>query len=122
MSRTQGVNYDIDMPARTKRRATFDFHGRPFVWWVDGDKYLRIASLDKKFVTAHRIGRALGEPPTVEVIGSEFVGLVPTESRPIFFVAPEPSGPMGAWVDQLLRWAFDPDRPLVRFDGVPRFS
>jgi hypothetical protein len=44
-------------------RAKFDFRGRPFVWWVDGDFWLRIASLDKRFVVAYALGRTSDQPP-----------------------------------------------------------
>ena len=48
------------MPARTKGRVKFDFRGRRFVWWVDGDRWLRIASLDKKVVLAVPLGPTAG--------------------------------------------------------------
>src|SRR4051794_37607582 len=54
------------MAARTKGRAKFDFHGRPLLWWVDGDRYLRITSLDKKFVIAYPIGTEPEAPAVVE--------------------------------------------------------
>ena len=112
------------MPARTKRRAKFDFRNRPFVWWVDSDRYLRISSLDKKFIIAYPLGTDLGDPPVIEVIGQEFPGLHRSERRPVWLVVPEPGGAgrgMGAWVDSLLRWSFDPIHELIRFDGPPRF-
>jgi hypothetical protein len=118
------------MPARTKGRAKFDFRGRPFVWWVDADRYLRISSLDKRFIIAAPMGTAIDMPPVIEVIGQEFPGLDPSERRPIRLVVPEsdsgecpaPGTSMGAWVDELLRWSFDPGRALIRFDGPIRFS
>jgi len=110
------------MPARTTGRAKFDFRGRPFVWWVDGDRYLRIASLDKKFVIAFPLGRVPEDPPTIEVIGSEFPGLDPSEARPLWLVVPEPSyDSMGGMVDELLRWSFDSEQQRIRFDGPPRW-
>ncbi|HEY2586905.1 MAG TPA: hypothetical protein VGI81_14260 [Tepidisphaeraceae bacterium] len=109
------------MPARTKRRAKFDFRGRPFVWWIDGDKYLRIASLDKRFVIAHPLGTAPGDPPTVAVIGPEFPGLDPADQRPVWFTVPRPAGTVGAWVDQLLSWSFDSAEPRTRLAETPRF-
>ena len=110
------------MPSRTKSRAKFDFRGRPFVWWVDGDYYLRIASLDKKFIIAFPMGTEPNDPPVVEVIGSEFSGLDASEHRPVWIVVPRPLGKsMGAWVDQLLRWSFNPEHELIRFNGPPRF-
>ena len=108
------------MAARTKRRAKFDFRGRPFLWWVDGDKYLRIASADKKFVIAYLIGTE--EPAVVEVIGPEFPGAESSERRPLWFVAPElPESSMGAWVDRLLTWSFDTSQNRERLDTRPRF-
>jgi hypothetical protein len=111
------------MPARTRGRAKFDFRGRPFVWWVDGDRYIRISSLDKKFIIAFPIMAEVGRPPVIEVIGKEFAGLDSSERRPIWLKAPQPSPdkPIGAWVDDLLRWSFDPAHELVRIDGPARF-
>jgi len=110
------------MAARTKRRAKFDFHGRPFLWWVDGDRYLRITSLDKKFVIAYPMGTEPNAPAVVEVIGSEFPGVSNSEKRPLWFVAPAlPATSMGAWVDQLLAWSFDTSRERGRVTSRPRF-
>jgi hypothetical protein len=109
---------ETNMPARTKGRAKFDFRGRPFVWWVDGDRWLRIASLDKKYVVAFPLGRAAGEPPILTVSGPEFPGLEISSSRPKYLIVPEPSGDsMGAWVDWLLQWSFDASHDLIETDG-----
>ena len=69
------------MPARTRGRAKFDFKGRPFVWWIDGDYWLRIASADKCFVVAFALGRASDQVPILAVHGPEFLGL-PSAPRP----------------------------------------
>ena len=108
------------MGARTKRRAKFDFCGRPFVWWVDSGYYLRISSLDKKFVIAYPLGTEPNSPTCLEVIGPEFPGLEASTLRPIWFVAPAVSGDMGGWVNDLLAWSFDPTHALVKSDP-PRF-
>ena len=111
------------MPARTKGRAKFDFRGRPFVWWVDAERWLRIASLDKRFVVAYALGRALGQPPILTVHGHEFPGLDSSEPRPVHLIATEPTGKsMGAWVDHLLAWSFEERHELIRADGPPQFS
>ena len=110
------------MPARTKGRAKVDFRGRQFVWWIDGDRWLRIASLDKQFVVAFGLGRASDQPPILVVHGPEFSGLAPSESRPVYLVMPEPTGhSMGAWVDQILRWSFDVSHEQIRSGEPPRF-
>jgi len=110
------------MPARRKGRAKFDFRGRSFVWWVDGDCWLRIASLDKSFVVAYALGRASDQPPILTVNGHEFPGLEPTDLRPTYLKTVEPTGTsMGAWVEQLLAWSFDERHELIRADGPPRF-
>jgi hypothetical protein len=110
------------MAARTKGRAKFDFRGRPFLWWVDGDRYLRIASLDKKFVIAYPMGTEPDAPAAVEVIGSEFPGVESSEGRPLWFVAPAlPTTSMGAWVDRLLTWSFDTNQRRERVTARPRF-
>ena len=109
------------MPARTKNRAKFDFRGRPFVWWVDRDRWLRIASLDKHFVVAFALGRASDQSPILTVHGQEFPGLEPSEPRPVYLRTLEPVGTsMGAWVEQLLAWSFD-QHELTRAEGPPRF-
>ena len=84
------------MGARRKGRAAFDFHGRAFVWWVENDKYLRIASADKTFIIAYAIGRDPSDPPTIEVIGQSFPGIDRSERRPLWLVVAEPTGSMGA--------------------------
>jgi hypothetical protein len=110
------------MPARTKGRARFDFRGRPFVWWVDGDFWLRISSLDKRFVVSFPLGRDADQPPILTVHGHEFPGLNASEPRPIFLITIEPKGnSMGAWVDQLLSWSFDQEQGVVRSEEPPRF-
>ena len=111
------------MPARTKGRAKFDFRGRAFVWWVDADYWLRVSSLDKKFVIAYALGTAADTPPVVGVRGFEFPGIDRKEPRPVWLVAPELSGGpgMGSWVEQLLSWSFDPGHEINRTDP-PRFS
>jgi hypothetical protein len=111
------------MPARTKGRARFDFQGRPFVWRIDGDRWLRIASLDKRFVVASPLGRAIGQPPVLVVHGQEFPGLTSSDPRPVYLIVPEsPSGgSMGAWVEQILAWSFDESHALIRAQEPPRF-
>ena len=110
------------MAARTKGRAKFDFRGRPFLWWVDADRYLRITSLDKKFIIAYPMGTESAAPAVVEVIGSEFPGVESSEGRPLWFVAPTlPSTSMGAWVDRLLTWSFDTSQQRERVNAPPRF-
>ena len=109
------------MPARTKGRAKFDFRGRPFVWWIENDKFLRIASGDKKFVIAYLIGTDPDEP-VVEVIGPEFAEIERTEPRPLWFVAPPlPAASVGTRVDRLLRWSFDTGQKRERVSARPRF-
>jgi hypothetical protein len=110
------------MAARTKGRAKFDFHGRPFLWWVDGDRYLRITSLDKKFIIAYPVGTEPNSPAVVEVIGSEFPGVENSEARPLWFVAPTlPATSIGACVEVLLTWSFDTSLERERVYARPRF-
>jgi hypothetical protein len=71
------------MPARTKRRAKFDFNGRPFLWWIDGDGWLRICSADKKFVVALDLVQSANAPARLQVIGPEFPGAAGDISRPL---------------------------------------
>ena len=104
------------MPARTKRRAKFQFRGRAFVWWVDGARYLRICSADKKFVVAFHL---VGAPAVLDVIGQEFPGLDASQKRPIRLGLPQVDGrSMGALVDGLLRWVFDRGRTSCPTTGL----
>ena len=106
------------MPARTKGRAKFDFRGRAFLWWVDRDWYLRILSLDKKFIIAVPLGALPEESSVIEVIGPEFPGLDPAEARPIHLIGPHRTNSlsMGGWVNEVLTWAFDQTHQLIRTD------
>src|SRR5687768_1091633 len=107
------------MPARTKGRAKFDFRGRAFVWWVDRDYWLRVSSMDKKFVIAYALGRGAGKPPSVGLRGCEFPGIDRKEPRPVWLVAPEPGDSgvgMESLVEQLLSWSFDPGHEIIRTD------
>lgn len=80
------------------------------------DCWLRIASLDKRFVIAFPMGRAADESETISVFGSEFTGLDPSGGRPIRWVVPAETGlaSTGFWVERLLRWPFDPGHGIVR--------
>jgi hypothetical protein len=54
------------------------------------------------------------------VAGQEFLGVGPSERRAVRLVVPQPdAGSMGATVDALLRWAFDPRHELVRSIAEP---
>jgi hypothetical protein len=95
------------MPARTKRRAKFNFRGRQFVWWVDGDRLLRISSLDKRFVVALHLLGAPGKAAVLEVIGTEFPGAEAGRKRPFTIEVSDVFRPsMGATVDAVLSCAF----------------
>jgi hypothetical protein len=114
------------MPARTKGRAKFNFHGRPFIWWVDGDRWLRIASLDKKFVVAVPLGVDYAVPPLLEVIGEEFPGLPEAMPRPVRLVTPRlfdnsALRGMGGWVESILEFAFDDGRATEIYTGDVKF-
>jgi hypothetical protein len=110
------------MTARTKGRSKLYFHGRTFLWWIAGDRWLRIASLDKKFVVAFPLGRASTEPPSLVVSGQQFPGL--DAVRPVYLCIPdEPAGNgIGGWVDHILRWCFDPCHVIERRSRPPKFS
>jgi hypothetical protein len=112
------------MPARTKGRAKFDFRGRAFLWWIEDARYLRIISLDKKFVVGFPLGRAADEPPSLVISGQEFPGLKASESRPVYLCIPDvpANSSIGAWVDHIIKWCFDPAHIVERRDKPPRFS
>src|SRR5687767_3965103 len=99
------------MAIRTKGRAKFDFGGRAFVWYIEGGKYVRIASADKRFSVSY----SWAFPTAVKVSGPEFAGLPVGRGRPAYLVPPM-CGPMpvGRLVNEILVWSFDEKRPLVR--------
>ncbi len=115
------------MGVRKKGRAKFEHSGRQFVWWVDNDTYIRIASEDKSFVVAYLL-YSLPEDVggLVAVKGKQFVGLSPSDQRPVWLIVPEDVSnymhdSMGAFVNALLTWSFDPSHELEIYEGeTPR--
>jgi len=107
------------MAIRTKGRAKFDYNGRPFVWWVDADTYLRIASTDKQFVVSYLLYDPDNAGPLLAVLGPEFPGIDRSEPRPVWFVPPIYSAEtMGGHVADLLDWCFK-TQDHDRFAGSP---
>jgi len=99
------------MAIRKKGRAEFEFRGRDFVWYVGDERYLRVASEDKRFALAYR----LDGDAVVKVTGPEFAGLPPSDARPVYLVPPEFEwSNVGALVNAILDWSFDESRPLQR--------
>lgn len=95
------------MPARTKRRAKFDFRGRPFVWWIDGDTLLRINSLDKRFIVALELVGTPDITPRLHVIGQEYPAAPAEKPRPFTIEVPDViRTSMGATVKAVLVHAF----------------
>jgi hypothetical protein len=106
---------------RKKRRNKFQHSGRSFVWWVDNDTCIRIASDDKAFVVAYLI---YDVPQDVggllAVHGHEFPGIELTEKRPVWLVVPRfvenaLAKSMGAMVDAIISWSLDPQHELIRY-------
>jgi hypothetical protein len=107
------------MSIRVKGRAKFDYRGRQFVWWVDNDTYLRIASADKQFVVAYLLFDPNFIGPLLAVHGPEFPGVSRKESRPSWFVPPKFSATsMGGHVAEILDWYFQTENH-ERFAGTP---
>ena len=107
------------MSIRRKGRTKFDYHGRQFVWWVDNDTYLRIASADKQFVVAYLLFDPNSTGPLLAVHGQEFPGVSSKESRPAWFVLPKLSAAsMGSHVAEILDWCFQTENH-ERFTGDP---
>jgi hypothetical protein len=116
------------MSVRKKGRTRFNHSGREFVWWVDTDTFVRVASADKALVVAYLIC----DVPTdvggiVAVHGPEFPGIEQTEKRPVWLVAPREimdafQQSMGAVVNALISWCLDPEHEIKRYDrNVPAF-
>ena len=107
------------MSIRTKGRAKFDYCGRQFVWWVDNETHLRIASADKQFVVSYLLYDPESVGPLLAVHGPEFPGVSSTGSRPVWFVPPKFSATsMGGHVVEILDWCFKTEKH-ERFAGNP---
>ncbi|MEM7165847.1 MAG: hypothetical protein AAF581_10305 [Planctomycetota bacterium] len=94
------------MAIRTKGRASFDYHGRAFVWHVRDDRWLVVASEDKRFVVHYPLCGDAGVPPVLMVVGQDFPR-APQLARPGEVEAPVFAGPaLGGTVAALLDWCF----------------
>jgi hypothetical protein len=109
------------MAVRTKRLAKFEYHGRQFVWWVDSDIFLRIASADKQFVVAYVLVETESIGPLLAVHGPEFLSVSRSERRPVWLAPPRFSADsMGRLVADALDWCFE-SQNHKRFVGtLPR--
>jgi hypothetical protein len=100
---------------RTKGRNRFDYNGRPFVWYVESETQLRIASVDKHFVVMLEL---VGHKPLMSVAGQEFLGIPASVKRPTWLVAPRFNQTVGgALVREILDWCFDPEHEINLYDG-----
>jgi hypothetical protein len=78
--------------------------------------------MDKQFIVAFAVGRSPEHPPILAILGHEFIGLEASRARPQYLIVPVPSGDsMGAWVEHLLIWSFDPLHELKYADGPTSF-
>lgn len=116
------------MAVRKKGRSRFAHSGREFVWWVDNDVFIRVASTDKSLVVAFLISEVPKDVGGIVVVhGPEFLGIDRSEKRPIWLAAPKIimsafADSMGAVVNALLSWCLDPDHEIVRYDRkIPSF-
>ncbi len=107
------------MAVLTTRRAKFEYHGRHFVWWVDSDTWLRIASADKQFVVAYLLFDPDSVGPLLVVHGTKFPGIPRAEPRPVWLVPPKfIADSMGGHVADVLDWCFTTE-DHERFTGTP---
>ena len=121
-----GDNYTVipltQMAIRKKNRNSFQHSGRSFVWWIDNDTYLRIASENKTFVVAYLIFDTPEDVGGILVVhGSEFAGLEGDSKRPAFLETPRSIADMlqnsiGATVDAVLTWSLDPKHDIIRYN------
>ncbi|WP_186775679.1 hypothetical protein [Rubripirellula tenax] len=107
------------MGIRKKGRAKFDFKGRPFVWWIEGDVHLRIASDDKQFIVGYLL---IGDSSLLVVHGLEFPGIQNSERPLRLWVPPlSPTPVIGHHVNHILSMCFDGEtRPFV--GETPEYS
>lgn len=106
------------MAIRTKGRRRFDFNGRPFVWFVKDDVYLRIASGDKRFSVIFEL---VGKQPLLGVSSHGFPGIPDAIARPAWIIPPKfaTQGSTPALVREVLEWCHDPDHEVVPYRGPP---
>ncbi|MEM9346629.1 MAG: hypothetical protein AAGB26_08425 [Planctomycetota bacterium] len=98
----------------------FEYRGKYFHWYNDGDRYIRIASEDKKFVVAYLLGDLYGMQSHLEVTGQDFPGIAATEERPVRicvpkFVEDEFKTSFGAFVNALIRWCLQETHQIKRY-------
>lgn len=106
------------MSIRKKGRNSFIFKGRLFSWWIDDETYLRIASVDKKFIIAIRMWGLPDDQCVIEVIGEDFPGLSSSDKRPVLLKTPELLGhSMGNYIEHILEWSLSPTKKVIRISG-----
>ena len=108
------------MGVRKKGRVKFDFNGRQFVWWIDNDTFLRIASNDKKFVVGNLL---IDRLDLLAVHGPEFPQLN-DPLRPAWVVMPglDTSTEFGRRVNDILEICLLVDG-CISFDGdLPQYA
>lgn len=116
------------MGVRKKGRTTLTHSGHEFVWWVDNDTYIRIASSDKSMVVAYLIYDVPEDVGGILCVnGPTFPGLSKTEQRPVWLVLPDSirdafQQSMGAVVNAILAWCLDPEHEIIRYErNLPTF-
>ncbi|MFN3168557.1 MAG: hypothetical protein ACE37H_15970 [Phycisphaeraceae bacterium] len=116
------------MVVRKKGRSKFIHSGQEFVWWVDNDTFIRIASGDKALVVAYLIYDVPSDVGGILAVhGPKFPGIERTEKRPIWLVVPQEimdafQQSIGAVVNALISWCLDPEHEIIRYNrNVPAF-
>ncbi len=108
------------MGVRKKGRVKFMFGDRLFVWWIDNDTYLRIASDDKRFVAGNLL---LDRLDLLAVHGPDFPGLE-TSARPAWFSMPDLdcTTDFGRRVNDILELCFNTSG-CIPYDGeLPQYA
>lgn len=114
------------MGVRKKGRTKFTHSGDDYVWWVDNDTYIRIASADKSLVVAYLIYDVSNDVGGILAVhGPSFPGIDRNEKRPIWLVVPheimaDSERSMGAMVNAIITWCLDEEHEIVRYNrNVP---
>ena len=95
------------MATRKKGRNRFRFASREFSWWIDNDTFLRISSVDKRFIVAYLLFDPDSVGPLLVVHGPEFPEIQADTERPIWLIPPEfTANNMGRNIADLLNWCF----------------
>jgi hypothetical protein len=108
------------MGIRKKSRAKFTFDGHLFVWWIDNEIYLRVASDDKRFVVGYLL---LGDSSLLAVHGPDFPGLDDNQRPAWFTIPPLAATPdIGRHVNHIINACFKTNECTAFHGELPEYG